>query len=134
MGLPSASQREEAEGFRRIFGMIWSASYYPLERSKNRLAMAMIPSVNPSKIPEPQTPTTTLPENPNPDGCKKHCHYPTVLTKRYSAGSDIVRGCPCMENHRDCDFEWEATGRGFCKNCHHASSMTVKESDCKLDF
>ena len=96
--------------------------------------MAMMPSVDPSRTPEPQAPKTTLTEIPNPDGCKKHCHYPTVLTKRYSAESDIVRGCPCMESRRECDFEWEASGRGFCKNCHHASSMTVRESDCKLDF
>jgi hypothetical protein len=95
--------------------------------------MAMIPSVNPSKTPEPQ-PTSTVSENLNLGCCRKHCHYPTVQTKRYTAGSDVVQGCSCMENRRDCDFEWEASGRGFCKNCGHASSLTVKASDCKLDF
>lgn len=39
-----------------------------------------------------------------------------------------------MERRADCDFEWGADGRGFCRNCHHSSSLTVKASDCRLDF
>lgn len=90
-------------------------------------------------IVDPNKPTTTqvrepIRENPNPNGCKKHCHYPTLQTHRYSAGSGFSEVCPCMEDRRDCDFEWSADGRGFCKNCHHASSLTVRESDCKLDY
>ena len=95
--------------------------------------MANVPFVDPTKLSEPR-PTELVGENPNPDGCKKHGHYPTVRTRRYSAGSGLMEGCPCMENRRDCDCEWGTGGRGFCRNCHHASSVTVKETDCRLDF
>ena len=94
--------------------------------------MAMTPSVDSTRLPDALLPIVR--EKPNPGGCRKHCHYPTIQTRRYSAAGDIVRGCPCMENRVECDFEWDRTGRGFCKNCHHGSSLTVKESDCKLDF
>jgi hypothetical protein len=72
-------------------------------------------------------PTTKEPinENPNPEACKKHCHCPSTR-----AGQD----CPCMENRVDCEFEWDPSGRGFCKNCKHGSSLTVKTTDCTLDF
>ena len=92
-----------------------------------------MPVVKPTRT-QRQGPARTAPENTSPDCCRKHCHYPTVKTGRYSAGSEVVSGCPCMENHVDCDFGWGTNTRGFCKNCHHASSLTVRASDCKLDF
>jgi hypothetical protein len=92
-----------------------------------------MPIVDPTKAPNLEV-RENAPENPNPDCCKKHCHYPTVQTGRYSAGGGVAEGCMCMENRRDCEFEWVGSGRGFCVNCHHGSSLTVKDSDCTLDF
>jgi len=89
------------------------------------------PSVNPANIPE-QASIGTVRENPNPGGCKKHCHYPTAPAIR--GGGRTTQWCVCMEKHRQCDFEWESDGRGFCRNCHHASSLTVKAADRSLHF
>ena len=95
--------------------------------------MANVPIVDPTKIGVPET-GRKAEENPNPGGCKKHCHYPTIRTRRYSAGNDVVEGCPCMESRKECEFEWDQSGRGLCRNCHQGNSLTVKASDCTLDF
>lgn len=87
--------------------------------------MSNIPIVNPGEKAKPIF-TNPKPENLSSDCCKKHCHYPAVRTGSYSASSSLTLGCICMENHRDCNFAWGESGRGFCRYCHHANSLTIK--------
>ena len=95
--------------------------------------MASAPFFGPARTPKGES-EKLIAGNPGPDRCKRHCHHPTVITGRAEGGGDTVLGCPCTENRVECDFEWGSNGRGFCRNCHHASTVTVMESDCRLDF
>ena len=83
-----------------------------------------MPPVGLTNAPEPP-PKEPISENSCADCCKKHCHYPS---------SETEQACVCMHDRVDCEFEWDPSGRGFCKNCKHGSSLTVKAEDCTLDF
>lgn len=87
--------------------------------------MAGVPVVNPNRIDIKETPVKTTSEIANADYCRRHCHYPVAGDRA---------GCICSQSRLDCDFEWDDTGRGFCRTCHHASSLTVKAADCTLEF
>jgi hypothetical protein len=92
----------------------------------------MLPIVDSAKPrgPEPEVVTQGTISS---DFCRKHCHYPALPMGGHSEG-EMMNGCPCMEENKECDFQWDETGRGFCNNCHHGSSLTVKASDCTLSY